>query len=678
MKQKSIKTSLIVVIAVMVAQLIAMTTFYLVAEKQLITNVQSSAVLSVETALSDRTAILENYIENAENYLKDYSQYGEVYDMLKNQDDAALMEKAQEYTVRFGKERENLEGIYASNWGTQMLVHTDDSVRGRVTRPEEASRKQLHDAMLAADGVYNTGFIISPASKQQIISMYKAILDENNEPIGLVGCGIFTTGINQLLNELPTYGISSTKCYIINNENNQFILHEDSTQLGAEVTESEFLEVLDKASASTEIEILQTSELFVLGQHMKDHGWTFVLTADANEVLQLAEKADGVLKLMSVLASVFLAIVTAVVVIYLMHPINAINKKLTDLAEGKIVDDGALNKYMGRKSDLGAITKAVKSLEITLRDMISSISRCSSDLGDTADSLQQNSDELVGYVVENTEIIKNLSASSEEMANSAFEINSAIIDIKDSVDVTIKSIKDSYESSNSVMHSAEEMKENASRAIVTNKQKLEATKSDIAKAVESLSALSKINEMANSILEITEQTNLLALNASIEAARAGEAGRGFSVVASEIKNLAENSTATVASIQQLCLEANQSIKTVDQCLDEVISFVETDVFSSFEDLSNKSSEYTAAARTIQSGINAVMQSVDNLNTSIQQISDNLTNMSAVTQENTAVIQNIAQRNDKTSDIAEVASKQASENKQLSEELECTIGRFVTE
>ena len=228
------------------------------------------------------------------------------------------------------------------------------------------------------------------------------------------------------------------------------------------------------------------------------------------------------------------------------------------------------------------------------------------------------------------------------------------------------------------MHSAEEMKENASRAIVTNKQKLEATKSDIAKAVESLSALSKINEMANSILEITEQTNLLALNASIEAARAGEAGRGFSVVASEIKNLAENSTATVASIQQLCLEANQSIKTVDQCLDEVISFVETDVFSSFEDLSNKSSEYTAAARTIQSGINAVMQSVDNLNTSIQQISDNLTNMSAVTQENTAVIQNIAQRNDKTSDIAEVASKQASENKQLSEELECTIGRFVTE
>ena len=678
MKQKSIKTSLIVVVAVMAAQLIAMTIFYLVAEKQLITNVQSSAVLSVETALSDRAAILENYIADAESYLNYYSQSGEIHDMLKNQDDEALMERAQEYTVRFGKDRENLEGVYASNWGTQMLVHTDDSVRGRVTRPEEASRKQLHDAMLAANGVYNTGFIISPASKQQIISMYKAILDENNEPIGLVGCGIFTSGIKQLLNDLPTYGISSTKCYLINNENNQYILHEDDAQLGVEVTESAFLDILDKASASTDIEIIQTEELFVLGQHMKDHGWTFILTADAKEVLQLAEKADGVLKLMSVLASVFLAIVTAVVVIYLMHPINAITKKLADLSDGKIADDGVLNKYIGRKSDLGAITKAVKSLEITLRDMTSSISRCSSDLGGTAHSLQQNSDELVGYVVENTEIIKNLSASSEEMANSAFEINSAITDIKDSVDVTIKSIQDSYESSNIVMHSVEEMRENASRAIITNKQKLETTKSDIAKAVESLSALSKINEMANSILEITEQTNLLALNASIEAARAGEAGRGFSVVASEIKNLAENSTSTVASIQQLCLEANQSIATVDQCLNEVISFVETDVFSSFEEFSNKSAGYTTAAKTIQSGINAVMQSVDNLNTSIQQISDNLTNMSAVTQENTAVIQNIAQRNDKTSDIAEVASKQASENKQLSEELVSTIGRFVTE
>ena len=81
MKQKSIKTSLIVVIAVMAAQLIAMTIFYLVAEKQLITNVQSSAVLSVETALSDRAAILENYIADAESYLSYYSQSGEIRDM---------------------------------------------------------------------------------------------------------------------------------------------------------------------------------------------------------------------------------------------------------------------------------------------------------------------------------------------------------------------------------------------------------------------------------------------------------------------------------------------------------------------------------------------------------------------------------------------------------------------
>ena len=181
--------------------------------------------------------------------------------------------------------------------------------------------------------------------------------------------------------------------------------------------------------------------------------------------------------------------------------------------------------------------------------------------------------------------------------------------------------------------------------------------------------------MVNVILGITEQTNLLALNASIEAARAGEAGKGFAVVATEIKHLAENSQATVSDIQQLCAEANESIETVDSCLNDVVNFIEEDVFSSLESLSGKSVEYTSAAETILSGINAVMLSTDHLNSSVELISQNLKNVIAATEENTQIIRSITEKNDSTYDIAGITSGQAVENKELSKQLEDAIRHF---
>lgn len=674
-KAKKTKTSVIIVIAVMFTQIIAMSALYIVADKQLVSNVQKSAVLNVQTALSDRAVILENYIEDAENYLNAYSQSGEIHDMLKNQNNKAMMDKAQAYTVRFGMDRENLEGIYASNWDTQMLVHTNDAVRGKVTRPDEGPRKELHEAMLAADGVYNTGFIISPASQQQIISMYKAVVDENNEPIGLVGCGIYTTGIKQLLNELPTYGIESTKCYLVNNNSKQYIFHEDETMLGVEVADAAILDLLSLAESSTDIELIQTKDLFVLGKHMSDHGWTFILTADADEVLAISNKASSVLGIMTILSGIFLAVVTVIVVIYLLYPIGFINRKLVSLAEGNLTDDGILDKYLNRNNDLSAIAKAAKELENTLRGMVGSVEHCSSNLKSNSDSLEQNSRNLLDYVTENTNTIKDLHASAENVTAATNEISSAVDTIRTAIDETLSSVEASYSSGNIVINSAEAMKADSYAAIEINRQKLNETKEDIDKAVKSLSALSKINEMVNVILEITEQTNLLALNASIEAARAGEAGKGFAVVATEIKHLAENSQATVSNIQQLCEEANASIEMVDTCLNEVVNFIEEDVFSSLESLSGKSVEYTSAAETILSGISAVKSSTDNLSSSVELISENLKNVIAATEENTQIVRSITEKNDSTYEIAGVTSGQAVENKELSKQLEDAIRNF---
>lgn len=74
---------------------------------------------------------------------------------------------------------------------------------------------------------------------------------------------------------------------------------------------------------------------------------------------------------------------------------------------------------------------------------------------------------------------------------------------------------------------------------------------ELSEAIEKSKSVEKINILSEAILKITEQTNLLALNAAIEAARAGEAGKGFSVVAEEIRKLAEESNNTANEIQEI-------------------------------------------------------------------------------------------------------------------------------
>ncbi len=141
---------------------------------------------------------------------------------MKNPTGLAQTQRAQEYTEVFSADIANLEGLYISEWNTHVLAHTNAAVVGIITR-EGDPLVALQESMLATDGVYNTGNIISPASGQQIVSMYKAVLDENGNPIGLVGGGIFTEGLINMLDGLEIKGLEHTGYYMVNVADGKYI-----------------------------------------------------------------------------------------------------------------------------------------------------------------------------------------------------------------------------------------------------------------------------------------------------------------------------------------------------------------------------------------------------------------------------------------------------------------------
>ena len=123
---------------------------------------RNNSIEHMSTIADERSYIIENYVKSAEKTLAAYSNAGEITNVLMNQNDSAAKKEAQEYTEKFSNDVDNLEGIYVSNWNTEVLAHTNLKTVGMITRKDEEPRKALQDAMLnAGNNVYDTGIIIS-------------------------------------------------------------------------------------------------------------------------------------------------------------------------------------------------------------------------------------------------------------------------------------------------------------------------------------------------------------------------------------------------------------------------------------------------------------------------------------------------------------------------------------
>lgn len=161
------------------------------------------------------------------------------------------------------------------------------------------------------------------------------------------------------------------------------------------------------------------------------------------------------------------------------------------------------------------------------------------------------------------------------------------------------------------------------------------TNEDVSKAMDSLQARTEdVKNIADVIFNISSQTNLLALNASIESARAGEAGKGFAVVADEIRKLAEETRKETESIAKILDELNTEASAAKTAVDQSVSATDEQegliggVSNGFEGINNNMNELTQDIKNIETMLDSLLKSNN-------RIVDNITQLSAATEEVTA-------------------------------------------
>ncbi|GKX68871.1 methyl-accepting chemotaxis protein [Inconstantimicrobium mannanitabidum] len=347
-----------------------------------------------------------------------------------------------------------------------------------------------------------------------------------------------------------------------------------------------------------------------------------------------------------VVCAVISLVLSVIIIRSVTLPVKRITTKLKEISS----NGGDLTQRIGydSKDEIGQLSNSfdlfVDKLQVIIKDV-----------AESAETIASSSEELSTATGETTKTLEGISSTIVEISSSTSdaaavseETNASLAEIAMFSESTSSASKNTTINSKKAKESAQDGAEKISE-VVSSITDIASSSKEVSSIIKDLDVSSKkIGDIIKIITSISEQTNLLALNAAIEAARAGEAGKGFSVVAEEIRKLADESSSAASEIAQLVNEnqiksasAVDSVETVEQ---KVLVGV------------HKASE-------VGESINNIIKNIQNIVNDIERIDEANQQQAASTKEMETAIGNIAAT---SNDIAEgTENMSASIQEQLS-------------
>jgi PAS domain S-box-containing protein len=327
---------------------------------------------------------------------------------------------------------------------------------------------------------------------------------------------------------------------------------------------------------------------------------------------------------------------------FIVQPVSEIKGHLNDLVKGDMTG----HVDISRRDEMGEVLCAVQSSKVLLGSIIDHITSVSDHIDERARHL--------------TESMSNVEHSSQAQSEAAGKMASAVEEMSSSIQLVSENAKEVRSISENSKLLANHGKD-VVQHVVSDMSSITDAVVNTAKTIQALGTKSdQIQNIVKSIKEIADQTNLLALNAAIEAARAGEQGRGFAVVADEVRKLAENTAKSTQEIARMTEEIRESTGLAVAEVESTVARVRSGA-----ELARKAGENIVE---INEGASRVLSGVEDISSSMQE-------QSQASREIADNVEKVAQMSEMTSAAVNDVAITVQKLEQLAETLEETVGHF---
>ncbi len=570
---------------------------------------------------------------------------------------------------RFGSAHKDWVSVIS--YGTMDGGYLQYPVINRKKGYDSRARGWFKDTMSSSEDVRITKpFMTSKGTPT--IGLFTVVRDNSNQPLGVLGFNVDLPIITELISDIK---IGETGYVVLVDGDGVVIADPKHPEIDfKKLTEVELGEMNTLAEAKEGINAVKIDDVkkaAVVYESAKT-GYKYITIVDESQLMNPVNSMRTILAVVLVLAMIIVMAATYWLSNSIVKPLVAVQEAASRIAQGDLRDT---KLDVNSNDEIGALARSFETMSEKLRGLIQRIQGSSQEVYSSSDQLSNGAEQCTQNIIHVAETVGAISESSQQQSN-------ALDTVVDNIRIMTEKAADissSAEVMSQTSHKAGKAAEDGNEAIeqaIYQMQKIQDTVDESAAAVKVLGESSKeIGEIVGTISAIAEQTNLLSLNAAIEAARAGEHGKGFSVVAEEVRKLAEQSGEAADKIASIIKgiqsQTDQAVRAMENGTGEVRAGNEVmnkagvqfeAIAENIIEVDRLIREAVEQASSVADSSMSVLEAAEQVQQETQKVSSNIDTISASTEEQSASMEEIAASSQKLAHMADSLRDEANKFK----------------
>jgi methyl-accepting chemotaxis protein len=451
----------------------------------------------------------------------------------------------------------------------------------------------------------------------------------------------------------------------------------EKLQLQTEDSATKFIEAVDAAKLQKNADVVTSMDKLdqdnqKLQTAMQDFEDLQVASMKVSEQ-QAADIAHNAL-LMIISISIIAAIIGFGIGFYISRAITKPVDRMLSASNKVAAGDLTVEVRSDSKDEIGQLGNAIQLMTTSLKGVLGKVQQSAMSVSSTAQELSASSEEMKASTDQISSTTQDIATGVGQQATKMAEVSRAMKEMADSVQQVATNSQKAAEGANSASTTAQNVGK-MSVDVANKMNEIQATVDNSAIVIKALDGKSQqIGEIIGVITNIADQTNLLALNAAIEAARAGEHGRGFAVVADEVRKLAEESRGAANQITGLIKDIQLGTKSAVTTMEQGTKTVSEGAKTIGETVT-AINQIVKAAAEVATMVQEIAAAAEEQSASVEEVTASIEDLSAISEESAAGTQETSAAAEEQSASMDQLVNAAQDLARLSNELQTEVAKF---